>query len=188
MPTVRTLAPLLGLVLAGCLNTRAERIVVRRAPEDLLRQRTAQKLTYEEYLEQRKNEAQALEWDLGRPTPREAELAEEAGTPTRQPAEGLWAAVPPYAIRESLRDDEARHEAIQPILDSIQEDPWRDYEQERRDTLWRDWGDRYSNQPKTLEPDTDGPPGWLGPKALPALPAAEKKPAAGEAAEEGAAE
>lgn len=167
-------APLVfsALALSGCLQTHEERVVVRRDPEDLIRKRAAARLSYAEFLDARKLEAQTLEWDLGLPTAREQARADASGSATDQPAERLWPAVPQYAIRESLRDDEARHEAIQGLLDSIKEDPWRDYEQERRDTLYRDWGDRLTNHPPTgIEPDTDGPPGWLGPKVAPELPA-----------------
>lgn len=156
------------LCLAGCLATHPERITVRRDPEDILRKKAAARLSYAEFLDDRKNDAQELEWDLGRPSRAERERAEQTGV--AQAAEHLWSAVPQYAIRESLRDDAAAQKEIGELVASIKEDPWRDYEQDRRDTLYRDWGDRLTQHPPVIEPDTDGPPGWLGPKALPELP------------------
>lgn len=159
-------------LLAGCLATQDERIVVQRDPEDLLRKRAVAKLSYAEFLEGRINEAQALEWDLGLPTAREQEGAEGA----RLPTEHLYSAVPQWGIRESLTHDEHTRAHVRDVLAPIPEDPWRAYELERRAVLWKDWGDRHTNQPKELEPDTDGPPGWIGPRAAPAIEVPIKKP------------
>lgn len=52
------------------------------------------------------------------------------------------------------------------LIGSISEDPWRSYEQARKDTFYRRWADRHQSLPEVL-PDTDGPPGWLGPRLPP---------------------
>lgn len=172
------IALLLALALsAGCLDTQSERIEVRRDPDELRRKRETNKLSYDEFLELRKNEKQQLEWDLGF----------SGGEGGRADA-GLWLAVPQYAIRESLTHDEESREQVRALVAGIPEDPFRSFEQDRRDALWKEWSDRRTSLDK-LEPDTDGPPGWLGPKAAPALPGPLTPPKAeGEAEGEGDAE
>lgn len=163
-------ALLLALTLAsGCLDTSNERIVVQRDFETLEKKRRTARLSYDEFLEQRVNEKQAQEWDLGF-TRRDGQRADA----------GLWSAVPQYAIRESIDHDRATREQVRALVDGIGEDPFRGFEQHRRDVLWKNWADRQADQPAQLEPDTDGPPGWLGPKAAPALPGPITPPEDGE--------
>lgn len=75
----------------------------------------------------------------------------------------------------SQRELEQGRERLREILARVPGDPWRSYELDRREIFYRNWRDIYADPPE-IEPDTDGPPGWLGPRIEDPEPAAGPQP------------
>ncbi|MEZ6185349.1 MAG: hypothetical protein R3F62_10115 [Planctomycetota bacterium] len=68
--------------------------------------------------------------------------------------------------RESRRTEDLKE--LRAFLDRVPDDPWTDYEEDRRRSFYRHWAGVRQPLPPLVAEDS-GPPGWIGPK----LPGAE---------------